>query len=223
MQFLSTGVCMKKFTLIELMVVIAIMGILMSILMPSLSQSRQKVRQSVCLSNLKQIGLSIYIYSSEDDNILPGPVYSLAKGEYKSGDQTLNSLLAPFASFPSPTNISYDELHVNKLFLCPSFTSSVANSTAKETIQFATFGRDADTNKRYFGYPSTGDAPMQVTAVDKPEKSVALKEIDNYYWPGSYGGAVSSNIRHGFKGGQAARSALYFDGHAAIKYEAATP
>ena len=205
------------------MVVIAILGILSSILMPSLSLSRQKVRQSVCVSNLKQIGLCIYLYSTEVDSSLPGPVYSLAKGEYKSGDQTLNNLLAPFGNFPAATNNSYDDQHVNKLFLCPSFISAVDNSTAEETIQYATFGRDPDTNKRYFGYPSTNDAPMKITAVDKPEKSVALKEIDKYYWPGSYSGAVSANIRHGLKGGQAARTALYFDGHASVKYESATP
>ena len=61
------------------------------------------------------------------------------------------------------------------------------------------------------------------TVVDKLEKSVALKEIDTYYWPGSYGGGVSHNIRHGFNDGQAARTALYLAGQASMKHEAATP
>ena len=92
-----------------------------------------------------------------------------------------------------------------------------------KSTNFATFGRDPDTNSRYFGYPSTGEKPTRISNVDEPEKTIALKEIDNYYWPGSYNGYVSSNIRHGFKLGQAARTALFFDGHVEVKYEAVSP
>ena len=43
---------------------------------------------------------------------------------------------------PAATNSSYDDQHVNMLFLCPSFTSAVDNSSARETIKFATCVRD---------------------------------------------------------------------------------
>ena len=55
-----------KFTLIELLVVIAIIGILATLLLPSLSRARLKALDVVCMSNQKQIGTSISIYTLED-------------------------------------------------------------------------------------------------------------------------------------------------------------
>ena len=48
----------KKFTIIELLMIIAIIGVLASLLLPSMSRARAKVKQSVCLSNSKQISLA---------------------------------------------------------------------------------------------------------------------------------------------------------------------
>jgi len=58
---------MKKFTLIELLVVVAIIGILASILLPSLSQAREKSKTAYCISNLKQLGLTVELYKNDYD------------------------------------------------------------------------------------------------------------------------------------------------------------
>jgi prepilin-type N-terminal cleavage/methylation domain-containing protein len=59
------------FTLIELLVVIAIIAILAAILFPVFAQAREKARMSVCLSNMKQVGMGLSMYTSDYDDTLP--------------------------------------------------------------------------------------------------------------------------------------------------------
>src|SRR5262249_32551442 len=61
----------QGFTLIELLVVIAILGILAAILFPVFAQAREQARKSSCLSNMRQMGLALDMYSQNYDEMLP--------------------------------------------------------------------------------------------------------------------------------------------------------
>ena len=61
----------QGFTLIELLVVIAIIAILAAILFPVFAQAKTAAKKTADLSNLKQIGTSVFIYSADNDDVIP--------------------------------------------------------------------------------------------------------------------------------------------------------
>ncbi len=59
------------FTLVELLVVVAIIALLLGILLPALSKARQIAQQVVSASNMRQIGLAIHMFQDEHDGWFP--------------------------------------------------------------------------------------------------------------------------------------------------------
>jgi len=62
------------FTLVELLVVIAVVAIIAAILFPVFARVREKARQITCLSNLRQLTLAFAEYTDDNDGVLPGAI-----------------------------------------------------------------------------------------------------------------------------------------------------
>ena len=97
----------KGFTLIELLVVISIIAMLLAILMPALGKVKEKARDVVCRSNLKQWGLIWGLYTAEYNGSFPDGVDYAGSGGGWTRGQWITVLEEEWAKHP-------------KMLLCPS-------------------------------------------------------------------------------------------------------
>jgi prepilin-type N-terminal cleavage/methylation domain-containing protein/prepilin-type processing-associated H-X9-DG protein len=61
----------RAFTLLELLVVVAVIGVLAGLLLPALGRAREAGRATACLSNLRQVGIALQLYVQDFQNRLP--------------------------------------------------------------------------------------------------------------------------------------------------------
>ena len=116
---------LSGFTLIELLVVIAIIGILAGMLLPSLMKAKFKVQQSVCNSNLKQLGTAILQYDIDSSGRYPS-VWDNTNGNGQVGGWVY------YSNFPNKEISSYDPSKgtifdyskSKKIYNCPRQTAS---------------------------------------------------------------------------------------------------
>jgi len=108
------------FTLIEALVVIAIIGILASLLLPALARAKERSRRVACLSNQRQIGIGFSALLSDNDDVFPDR-------------RDLKTALGhkPWAAWPPSdprggwaATILTNELRAGRIWACPAMTSS---------------------------------------------------------------------------------------------------
>ena len=128
---------LKKFTLIELMIVVAIIGILASLLLPALGRARATARRAVCVSNEKQLGIAFAMYL--DDNEDYYPIYDDGSGGYsKIGwDDLLGDYDGRNLTQEEKERSSFrytDDTYNNDLYLCPA-NQQVRSSAILKTYE----------------------------------------------------------------------------------------
>lgn len=108
----------KAFTLIELLVVIAIIAILAAILFPVFAQAREAAKKTMCLSNMKQLGLGMLMYVGDNDDQFPSNAFaSGTNGSGNWGKDYWMFLIRPYLGGSQVKDIQ----DRNSIFACPSY------------------------------------------------------------------------------------------------------
>ncbi len=216
----------KLFTLIELLVVIAIIAILASMLLPALSKARQKARNMLCTSNLKQISLAINMYLGDWSDIMPPGSFS-ASSDWSTDRIVWLDMCAEYLGYGGKSQLvnGYHSYPRNSVFCCPnqlSYSSSVSGQTSLYTSYgyntqlFGGRNYNPDGGNPFWGQTRRPPPPILAQMVRQPGKqmthadawwhydSVANRSSGRY----TLGDQAFICFRHERKA-----NALYLDGH----------
>jgi len=115
------------FTLVELLVVIAIIAVLIALLLPSLNKARQSSQTLQCLSNLRQIGMSLTQYANDyKGNVIPASMlaYNVAGSGTWTGVGDWITILIDTNELPVQLNQEFGTVTstktLNNCLVCPS-------------------------------------------------------------------------------------------------------
>lgn len=171
----------RGFTLIELLVVIAIIALLVGILLPSLGKARNSSRDTVCLSNLRQLSLGWTAYADSHKDLSvphkpnkesggtanPANLYPVGSGlKYRpSWIATIGAAvnIIPFAE-PSVTDDRQD--FTNPAYNCPLAVDRVDERNHGYGYNYQFLGNARKTAGRYHNFP------VRVSSINAPSATV---------------------------------------------------
>jgi prepilin-type N-terminal cleavage/methylation domain-containing protein/prepilin-type processing-associated H-X9-DG protein len=167
----------RTFSLIELMIVVAIISILASLLLPALQIAREKGKTISCLNNLKQMAIATTLYTNTFDGYYT-PAYSNAGKIHYAWDITVVGLVKEKNFKPGTLWFSSDLSSNNStIHQCPSFSGG--DMWAGEGFTGYNY------NTSYIGNDS-GEVPAKVSQIKHPSDTVIFGE-------GAWGGGQNAN------------------------------
>src|ERR1017187_6706284 len=149
----------QGFTLVGLLIIIAVLAILAAMLLPALASAKRKAQRINCVNNLKQDGLAFRLW--EGDN---GDKYPMAVSTNKNG--TMEYAADVFRHFQVMSN----ELSTPKILVCPADDRTAAASFAKLKNQNVSYFVGLDAEETRPQMLLTGD--RNVTNGIAPEHSI---------------------------------------------------
>src|SRR5882762_9311489 len=94
------------FTLVELLVVLAIIGILAALLLPALSRAKRKALNITCVSQLKQLGIATRLYAEDSNGKLPVAEVLPSNPENPQNPlPRISDVLGPYGGKVATTNV----------------------------------------------------------------------------------------------------------------------
>ncbi|HEY3853834.1 MAG TPA: DUF1559 domain-containing protein [Verrucomicrobiae bacterium] len=145
---LKTGISQGGFTLTELLVAIAIIGILASLLLTALSTAKGYSRSASCSNNLRQMGIALKMYVDEHQSTFP---YYLGPAGPSYGDEEYNGKTVVSLVYWSSKLFPYYSLNwTNNFFRCPGYTGITtgpypdSRQLLGSCVRFGSYGYNID-------------------------------------------------------------------------------
>ena len=186
------------FTMLEMLVVLAILTILGALLFGSFRKGLEASKRSACLSNLRNFGVAVFSYANDHSGELPMDEALRNPSNPLGGRVRWRELLAPYIGFDY-TRASQPEAIRHSLFACPAETESVN-----------CYAMNVDLNHRLYGEAARvmqvalHNAPTYVFLCDSYKTETLWNQTGKILdW-------TQPNRRHGGH-----PNFLYADGHAA--------
>lgn len=154
----------KGFTLIELLVVIAIIAILSGIIFPVFSAAREKARTTVCLNNLKQLGMATILYADDNNKYYPPSVFDLKDGRYPT--------------WTSPYVLYYQYIKNREIFFCPNSYNGYDTTQTDLKLENLTLKGNYSANTWIMSVKSVG---YKYTKIKNPSNIIIIYEGSRAY------------------------------------------